>query len=66
MDLGIIIFSEISQTKIVHHLNVQSKKKGYKWTYLGNGKRLTDIENKIMVTEGDREDGFWDVGGEIN
>ena len=27
MDLGIIIFSEISQTKIVHHLNVQSKKK---------------------------------------
>ena len=33
-------------------------KKWYKWTYLQN--RLTDIENKIMVTKGER----W--GGGIN
>ena len=26
-----------------------------KWTYLWNRNRLTDIENKIMVTKGERE-----------
>ena len=28
-------------------------KKGYKWTYLQNRNRVTDIENKFMVTEGE-------------
>ena len=28
------------------------KKKGYKWTYLQNRNRFTDIENKFMVTKG--------------
>ena len=28
-------------------------RKGYKWTYLQNRNRLTDIENKFMVTKGD-------------
>ena len=28
------------------------KKKRYKWTYLQNRNRLTDIENKLMVTKG--------------
>ena len=28
-------------------------KKGYKWTYLQNRNRLTDIENKLTVTKGD-------------
>ena len=25
-------------------------KKGYKWTYLQNGNRVTDVKNKLMVT----------------
>ena len=29
-------------------------KKGYKWTYLQNRNRPTDIENKLMVTKGER------------
>ena len=27
-------------------------KKGYKWTYLQNRNRVTDVENKLMVTMG--------------
>ena len=56
MDLEIIILSEVSQTKtnIWHHLYVESNfKKWYKWTYLQNRNRLTDIENKLMVTKGE-------------
>ena len=30
-------------------LNVESKKKSYKGTYLHNRKRLTDLENELMV-----------------
>ena len=33
-------------------------KKWYKWTYLQNRNRLTDIENKPMVTEGEGEGGI--------
>ena len=29
-------------------------KKWYKWTYLQNRNRVTDVENKLMVTKGDR------------
>ena len=29
-------------------------KKWYKWTYLQNRNRLTDLENKFMVTKGER------------
>ena len=38
------------------------KKKWYKWTYLQNRNRLTDIENKFIITKGDgREElGVWD------
>ena len=32
-------------------------KKWYKWTYLQNRNRLTDIENKLMVTKGGRGEG---------
>ena len=28
-------------------------KKWYKWIYLQNGNRITDVENKLMVTRGD-------------
>ena len=27
-------------------------KNGYKWTYLQNRNRVTDVENKLMVTRG--------------
>ena len=52
MDLEIIILSEVSQTNIWYHSYVESKK-WYKWTYLQNRNRLTDIENKLMVTKGE-------------
>ena len=32
-------------------------KKLYKWTYLQKRNRLTDIENKLMVTKGERDRG---------
>ena len=54
MDLEIIILSEVSQTKtniIWYRLYVESKKNGYKWTYLQNRNRVTDVENKLMVTK---------------
>ena len=38
---------------ITHMWNI----KGYKWTYLQNRNRLTDIENKLMVTKGRRGEG---------
>ena len=59
--LEILILSEVSQTKtnIIWYLfYVESKKKWYKRTYVQNTNRLTDIENKLMVTKGER----W-VGG---
>ena len=56
VDLEIIILSEVSQTKtniIWYHLHVESKKKKkwYKWTYLQNRNRVTDFENKFVVTK---------------
>ena len=62
MDLEIIILSEVSQTeKVKYHSSVEFNfKKWYKWTYLQNRNRPTDIENKLMVTK--RE--TW--GGGIN
>ena len=47
MNLENIILSKISQTEedIMYHLYVESKKL-YKWIYIQNKHRLTDIENK--------------------
>ena len=47
MNLENIILSKISQTEedIIYHLYVESKKL-YKWIYIQNKHRLTDIENK--------------------
>ena len=33
------------------------KKEGYKLTYLQNRNRFTDFENKLMLTQGDRQVG---------
>ena len=63
MDLEIIvILSEVSQTEkykyhyITYMWNL--KKKCYRWTYLQNRNRLTDIENKFKVTKGESGGGI--------
>ena len=58
MDLEIISLSKVSQrkTNITYHLYAKSLKR-YKWTYLQNRSRPTDIENKLMVTTIKRERG---------
>ena len=54
IDLEIIILSEVSQTKTntICHLYVESKIT-YKRTYLHNGNKPRDTENKLMVTKGE-------------
>ena len=37
-------------------------KKGYTWTYLQNRNKLTDFENKFVVTKGDRRGMAWGFG----
>ena len=39
---------------IIYHLCVESKSKWYKWTYLQNRNKLRNIENKLMITKGQR------------
>ena len=64
MDLEIIILSEVSRTeKDKYHMilliwGIWNFKKRYKWTYLPNRKRLTDIENKLMVSKGEAAEGI--------
>ena len=60
MQLEIIILSEVSQTEkdkydITYMWNL---KKWYKRTYLQNRNRLTDMENKLMVTKGESGGGM--------
>ena len=60
MDLEITILSEVSQTKtniIWYHLYVEYKKMIQMNLYLQNRNRLTDIENKLIVTKGERMEG---------
>ena len=41
-------------------------KKGYKWTYLQSRNRVTDVENKLMVTKWGRGGGMnWEIGTDI-
>ena len=55
VDLEIIILSEVSQTKtkIIWYRLLLILKKWYKWTYIKNRNRSTDVENKLMVTKGE-------------
>ena len=48
---------------IWHPLYVESKKKWYKWTYLQNRKRLTDLENRLTETGGRGIYRVWDQHG---
>ena len=57
MDLEIVILSEVSQTKEEEYcmasiIYVESKKKWYTWSSLQNRKRLTDLEDNLMVEGG--------------
>ena len=56
MDLEIVMLSDVSQTqKNKYHmisLICGILKKGHKWTYLQDRSRVTDVENKLMVTRG--------------
>ena len=54
MDLEIIILSEMSdKDKYMISLICEDLKR-CKWTYLQNKNRVTDVENKFMVTSGER------------
>ena len=53
MDLEIVIMSEVGQTEKdkyheINHLYVE----WYKWTYLQNRNRVTNVEDKLTVTKG--------------
>ena len=57
IDLDVIILSEVKQTKtniLWYNLYVETKKKRYKWSYLQNRTRFTDIESKLMITKGEK------------
>ena len=56
MVLEIIIFKWSKTEKDKYHdiTYMWNLKKWYKWTYLQNRTRITDIENKFMVTKGER------------
>ena len=57
--LEIVILSEVRQRKINtwYCLYVESKKKKwYKGTCLWNRNRVKEVENKLMVTKGEREE----------
>ena len=59
MDLDIAMLKEVSQRRrnnVWHPLHVESKKKWYKWTYLQNRNRLTDLENKLASYQGKNEE----------
>ena len=65
--LEIIILSEVSQKEkgkchMISLICVESKI-WYKWTYLRNGNRIMDIENRLGVAKGERVEGGieWEV-----
>ena len=59
MDLEIVVLSEVSQRQISYDITYMWKlKQGYKWTCGQNRNRVTDVENKLIVTEG--KGGDWD------
>ena len=68
MDWQIVILREESQRRrniLWHPLHAESKKKWYKWIYLQNRKRLTDLENELMVAEG-KDEGKWQIESWMN
>ena len=50
MILETVILSNNGQRHIIWYLIYVESKKGYKWSYLQNRSRVTNIENKLKVT----------------
>ena len=44
--------------RVGHDWHMYNIKKWYKWTYLQNRNRLTDIDNKPMITKEERQEGI--------
>ena len=63
-DVEIVILSEVRERGISWHpFYVESKKKWYKWTYLQNSNRLTDLEQKLTAAIGEER---WEgIGSEF-
>ena len=58
MDLEIMLLSEVGQKENDrYHIYLESKI-WHKWMYLQNRNRLTDIENKLMITKKERGEGI--------
>ena len=57
MDLEITILSKVSQRQTSYETTYMwNLKRWYTWTYLQNRNRVTNVENKLMVTkEGSEE-----------
>ena len=55
MDLEIIILNEMSDKDKYHMISLICEDlKRCKWTYLQNKNIVTDVENKFLVTSGER------------
>ena len=54
MDLEIIILNEVARQRKQYHITYLCGKKNYKWTSLQNKNKHTAIENKFMITKGER------------
>ena len=68
MDLEIVLLSEVSQTekdKYMISLICGILKKMYKWSYLQNRNRVIDVENRLMVTKGEKGGINWETGIDI-
>lgn len=65
LDLEILILNEVRKRQIPYDMTYMwNLNKWYKQTYLQNRNRLTDVENKLRVTKGERVGrdklGVWD------
>ena len=53
MDPEIVILSQVRERQISYDTAYMwNLKKGYKWTYLQNRNRVTDVENTLTVIRG--------------
>ena len=69
VDLENIILREVRQRKtniIWHHLYVESKKHYRSKLYLQNINRLTDLQNKSIVSRGKGRGEDWEFGIDMN
>ena len=59
MDLEIVLLSEDRKGETLYDIPYMgSKNKRYKWTYLQNRMRLTDLENEPVIVRGKDGEGI--------